>query len=246
MVRAEELRAVQAPLKQRYRDDPAAAVVTLRADGELGAASVTCKVSTGRALVEAGLHPATGGDGVSACSGDMLLEALVACAGVTLRAVATALDLPVRGGRVSAEGDLDFRGTLGVARDAPVGFRAIRLRFALDADLTPAQLRLTPRERALQVFAQLGVWDTEENSGVLIYVQLIDRDIEIVADRGIARRVQQAEWEAICRAMEEAFRRGAYEEGAIRAIESVTALLARHFPPGAANPNELPDKPAVI
>ena len=120
------------------------------------------------------------------------------------------------------------------------------LRFALDADLTPAQLRLTPRERALQVFAQLGVWDTEENSGVLIYVQLIDRDIEIVADRGIARRVQQAEWEAICRAMEEAFRRKAYEEGALRAIESVTALLARHFPPGAANPNELPDRPAVV
>ena len=120
------------------------------------------------------------------------------------------------------------------------------LRFALDADLTPAQLRLTPRERAMQVFSQLGVWDTEENSGVLIYVQLIDRDIEIVADRGIARRVQQAEWEAVCRAMEEAFRRGAYEEGAIRAIDSVTAILARHFPAGAANPNELPDKPAVI
>ena len=120
------------------------------------------------------------------------------------------------------------------------------LRFALDADLTPAQLRLTPRERAMQVFAQLGVWDTEENSGVLIYVQLIDHQIEIVADRGIARRVQQAEWDAICRAMEEDFRQGAFERGAIKAIESVTALLARHFPPGAANPNELPDKPAVI
>ena len=120
------------------------------------------------------------------------------------------------------------------------------LRFALDADLTPAQLRLTPRERALQVFSQLGVWDTEENSGVLIYVQLIDHRIEIVADRGIARRVQQAEWDAICRAMEADFRRKDYEAGALRAIDAVTALLARHFPPGAANPNELPDKPAVI
>jgi len=120
------------------------------------------------------------------------------------------------------------------------------LRFALDADLTPAQLRLTPRERAMQVFAELRVWDTEENSGVLIYVQLIDHQIEIVADRGIARRVPQAEWDAICRAMEEAFRQGAFERGAIQAIEAVTALLARHFPPGAANPNELPDKPAVV
>ena len=120
------------------------------------------------------------------------------------------------------------------------------LRFALDADLTPAQLRLTPRERAMQVFAELGVWDTEENSGVLVYVQLIDHRIEIVADRGIARRVQQAEWDAICRAMEEDFRQRAFERGAIKAIEAVTALLARHFPPGAANPNELPDKPAVI
>lgn len=130
-------------------------------------------------------------------------------------------------------------------RDSERGHRG-ELRFALDADLTPAQLRLTPRERALQVFAQLGVWDTEENSGVLIYVQLIDRDIEIIADRGIARRVAREEWEAICRAMEEDFRRGHYERGALRAIDAVTALLARHFPPGAANPNELPDKPAVI
>jgi uncharacterized membrane protein len=120
------------------------------------------------------------------------------------------------------------------------------LRFALEADLTPAQLRLTPRERALQVFAQLGVWDTEENCGVLVYVQLIDRDIEIVADRGIARRVSQAEWEQVCRAMESEFRKKNYEAGALGAIEAVTALLARHFPPGAANPNELPDKPAVI
>jgi uncharacterized OsmC-like protein len=140
---------MQAPLKQRYRDEPESAVVTLTADGDLSGDGVTCKVSTGRALVEAGLHPASGGDGLSACSGDMLLEALVACAGVTLRAVATALDLPVRGGTVRAEGDLDFRGTLGVDRDAPVGFREIRLSFDLDADLTPEQrgklLELTER-----------------------------------------------------------------------------------------------------
>jgi uncharacterized OsmC-like protein len=115
-------------------------VITLRAAGELGAESLTCKVETGKALVEAGLHPATGGNGLSACSGDMLLEALVACAGVTLKAVATALDLPLRGGRVSAEGDLDFRGTLGVAKDAPVGFRAIRLSFDIDSDASAEQL----------------------------------------------------------------------------------------------------------
>src|SRR5204863_6944276 len=115
---AEELRAVQAPLKARYREEPAAALVTLRARGTLGAETVTCKVETGRALVEAGLHPATGGDGLSLCSGDMLLEALVACAGVTLKAVSTALSIPIRSGRVNAEGDLDFRGTLGVAKDA--------------------------------------------------------------------------------------------------------------------------------
>jgi uncharacterized OsmC-like protein len=135
----QQLRALQAPLKQQYRDDPELAVVTLSADGELGAEAVTCKVSTGRALVEAGLHPASGGDGLAACSGDMLLEALVACAGVTLRAVATAMNLTVRGGTVRAEGDLDFRGTLGVSRDAPVGFREIRLSFDLDADLTPEE-----------------------------------------------------------------------------------------------------------
>jgi uncharacterized OsmC-like protein len=139
-MKGEELRNLQAPLKARYREDPEAAVITLRAAGELGAESVTCKVETGRALVEAGLHPATGGDGISACSGDMLLEALVACAGVTLKAVATALDLPLRGGRVSAEGDLDFRGTLGVAKDAPVGFRAIRLSFEVDTDASAEQL----------------------------------------------------------------------------------------------------------
>jgi uncharacterized OsmC-like protein len=139
------LRAMQAPLKERYRDDPEAAVVTLRADGQLGSDAITCKVSTGRALVEAGLHPATGGDGMSVCSGDMLLEALVACAGVTLNAVATALSLPLRGATVHAEGDLDFRGTLGVARDAPVGFREIRLRFDLDAGQRARLLELTER-----------------------------------------------------------------------------------------------------
>ena len=128
------LRELQAPLKERYRDDPAAAVVTLTARGDLADGAITCKVETGRALVEAGLHPATGGSGREACSGDMLLEALVACAGVTLKAVATALDFRLRGGLVSAEGDLDFRGTLGVERTAPVGFREIRLNFTLDTD----------------------------------------------------------------------------------------------------------------
>ena len=133
------LKALQAPLKERYRAQPAAAVLTLKAEGELGA-GVTCRVATGKALVEAGLHPATGGTGLQACSGDMLLEALVACAGVTLNAVATALEIPVRAGRVLAEGDLDFRGTLGVAKDAPVGFRAVRLRFELDATASEEQL----------------------------------------------------------------------------------------------------------
>ena len=130
-----ELKAVQAPLKARYREDPHAALVTLHAEGTLGAENVSCSVATGRALVEAGLHPATGGTGLLACSGDMLLEALVACAGVTLRAVATSLGLAVAGS-VRAEGDLDFRGTLGVAKgeDVPVGFTAIRLRFALEHD----------------------------------------------------------------------------------------------------------------
>jgi uncharacterized OsmC-like protein len=144
----DELRAIQEPLKQRYREEPSAAFVTLSASGDLGE-GVTCSVSTGRAIVQAGLHPATGGDGLSLCSGDMLLEALVACAGVTLRAVATSLDVPIRAGRVLAEGDLDFRGTLSVARDAPVGFAAIRLRFEVDTDGTEEQLdtliRLTER-----------------------------------------------------------------------------------------------------
>ena len=135
-----ELKAAQAPLKARYRDDPAAAFVTLRVEGTLGDESVSCSVSTGRALVEAGLHPATGGTGLLACSGDMLLEALVACAGVTLKAVATALGLSIRKGVVRAEGDLDFRGTLGVAKDAPVGFRDIRLAFELDTDASDADL----------------------------------------------------------------------------------------------------------
>lgn len=129
-----ELRAVQAPIKERYRSEPDAAVITLQASGELDADQLACSVETGRALVKAGLHPATGGDGSLACSGDMLLQALAACAGVTLKAVATALEFRLRGGRVRAEGDLDFRGTLGVGKQAPVGFRAIRVTFELDTD----------------------------------------------------------------------------------------------------------------
>src|SRR5436309_937950 len=147
-MKADELKALQAPVKARYREEPAAALLTLKARGSLGA-GVTCKVETGRAAAEAGLHPATGGDGLAVCSGDMLLEALVGCAGVTLRAVATALDIPVRGGTVTAEGDLDFRGTLGVSKEAPVGFKVIRLHFDLDTDATDEQLatllRLTER-----------------------------------------------------------------------------------------------------
>ena len=137
-ITSDALRALQAPLKTRYREQPEAALVTLKAEGDLDGSGLVCRVETGRALVEAGLHPATGGNGLEACSGDMLLQALVACAGVTLRAVATALGIELRGGRVLAEGDLDFRGTLGVAKDAPVGFRTIRLRFELDADLDEA------------------------------------------------------------------------------------------------------------
>ena len=143
------LQALQAPLKDRYRSDPDTACITLRAEGRLGEEAVSCSVETGRALVDAGLHPATGGDGTLACSGDMLLQALVACAGVTLRAVATSLEIPVRGGRLRAEGDLDFRGTLGVAKEAPVGFSAVRLNIDLDTDATAEQvdtlLRLTER-----------------------------------------------------------------------------------------------------
>jgi len=144
----ERLRAVQAPLKERYRSEPEAARVTLSATGSLGE-GVSCSVQTGRAIAEAGLHPASGGDGSQLCSGDMLLEALVACAGVTLRAVATSLGVVVASGQVLAEGDLDFRGTLGVDRDAPVGFSAIRLSFELETDADEEQLgtlqRLTER-----------------------------------------------------------------------------------------------------
>jgi uncharacterized OsmC-like protein len=135
---AQELRALQAPIKDKYKADPRAAVVTLRAEGRVDE-GIACRVDTGRALVEAGLHPASGGSGLQACSGDMLLEALVACAGVTLKAVATALGVNLKEGKVLAEGDLDFRGTLGVAKDAPVGFREIRLRFELDSDASDEQ-----------------------------------------------------------------------------------------------------------
>jgi uncharacterized OsmC-like protein len=134
------LRALQAPIKERYRADPKAGFITLKAKGALDDANIACKVETGRALAVAGLHPATGGSGMELCSGDMLLEALVACAGVTLKAVATALDIPLRSGTVSAEGDLDFRGTLGVAKDAPVGFAQIRLSFDLDTDAPQEKL----------------------------------------------------------------------------------------------------------
>ncbi len=144
-----ELRALQAPIKDRYKSDPKAGFITLKAKGTLDDAAIACKVETGRALAVAGLHPATGGSGMELCSGDMLLEALVACAGVTLKAVATALDIPLKRGAVSAEGDLDFRGTLGVAKDAPVGFAQIRLRFDVDSeapqDKLDQLLKLTER-----------------------------------------------------------------------------------------------------
>ena len=147
-MKAEELRVLQAPLKDVYKDAPEKAVITLNAEGRIGE-GITCRVETGKALVEAGLHPATGGDGLAACSGDMLLEALVACAGVTLQAVSTAIGVELRDGKVIAEGDLDFRGTLGVSKEAPVGFRDIRLRFDLDTDADAEQLatliRLTER-----------------------------------------------------------------------------------------------------
>src|SRR6476469_11203909 len=145
---AETLRSLQAPLKEKYRQEPNTALVTLRAEGRLGE-GVTCKIETGKARVAAGLHPATGGDGRSACSADMLLEALVGCAGVTLSAVATALSIPLRNATIRAEGDLDFRGTLGVSKDVPVGFKQIRLHFDLDTDASDQQignlLRLTER-----------------------------------------------------------------------------------------------------
>jgi uncharacterized OsmC-like protein len=146
---AEQLRAAQAPLKKRYRDDPSAALVTMRAQGSIGGQKIVCTVGTFTGPVEAGLHPATGGDGHSACSGDMLLESLVACAGVTLRAVATAMGINLRGGTITAEGDADFRGTLGVSPDVPVGFMAIRLHFDLDTDAAAEKvatlLKLTER-----------------------------------------------------------------------------------------------------
>ena len=136
---AEELKSLQAPLKQKYLNQPETAMITLKANARIGE-GITCKIETGKALVEAGLHPATGGDGHSLCSGDMLLEALVACAGVTLRAVATAIGVTLHDATISAEGDLDFRGTLGVSKDAPVGFKSIRLQFALDSDGDEEQL----------------------------------------------------------------------------------------------------------
>jgi uncharacterized OsmC-like protein len=147
-MKSEELRNLQAPLKEKYRTRPEAAIVTLKAEGRIGD-GISCKVETGRALTEAGLHPATGGDGMFACSGDLLLEALVACAGVTLRAVSTAMSMDLKDASVRAEGDLDFRGTLGVSKEVPVGFMAIRLSFVLDTDASEEQintlLRLTER-----------------------------------------------------------------------------------------------------
>ena len=137
---AQQLKAMQAPLKERYKQNPSSAVITLRAEGRIGE-GIACRVDTGKALIEAGLHPATGGSGMQACSGDMLLEALVACAGVTLKAVATAMGIDLKDARLTAEGDLDFRGTLGVAKDAPVGFREIRLKLDLDSDAPPEQLK---------------------------------------------------------------------------------------------------------
>lgn len=155
-MKAEELKALQAPLKQQYRDKPDAALITLQAEGRIGD-GITCRVDTGRAIAEAGLHPATGGNGQSLCSGDMLLEALVACAGVTLNAVATAIGVELRDAAIRAEGDLDFRGTLGVERDAPVGFKAIRLEFDLDTDADEEQLAslLKLTERYCVVFQTL-------------------------------------------------------------------------------------------
>jgi uncharacterized OsmC-like protein len=137
---SEDLRNLQAPLKDKYRDQPHSATITLRAEGKIGE-GISCKVETGKAIVEAGLHPATGGNGMLACSGDMLLEALVACAGVTLSAVSTAIDIAIDGGTVQAEGDLDFRGTLGVSKEAAVGFKTIRLKFNLDTQATPEQIQ---------------------------------------------------------------------------------------------------------
>ena len=153
---ADELKAIQGPLKERYREAPESALVTLRAEGAVGE-GVTCSVETGRAMVEAGLHPATGGTGLAACSGDMLLQALVACAGVTLKAVATSINVALRGGTVRAEGDLDFRGTLGVSKEVPIGFQTIRLSFDLDTDASEEQIALLIRltERYCVVYQTL-------------------------------------------------------------------------------------------
>lgn len=161
----EQLRAAQEPLKERYREDPDQALVTLHATGTLGE-GITCSVATGRALAEAGLHPATGGDGLSLCSGDMLLEALAACAGVTLRAVATSLGLQVEAGTVRAEGDLDFRGTLAVSKDAPVGFRSIRLNFELETDASDEELETLLRltERYCVVYQTIAAGHTLETT----------------------------------------------------------------------------------
>jgi uncharacterized OsmC-like protein len=173
-MKAEDLRAVQAPLKERYRDAPEAALITLRALGRLGD-GVTCRIETGKALVAAGLHPATGGNGLSACSGDMLLEALVACAGVTMNAVATALGIELRDAAVEAEGDLDFRGTLGLSKEAPVGFQNIRLRFTLDSDASQEQLstliRLT--ERYCVVYQTLA-----HSPAMIVSTQLADAGVQ--------------------------------------------------------------------
>ncbi|MGI9504942.1 MAG: OsmC family protein [Geminicoccaceae bacterium] len=153
---ADELRSIQAPFKEKYQDDPEAAVITLEASGEIGE-GVTCSVQTARALVDAGLHPATGGTGVHVCSGDMLLEALVACAGVTLNAVATALEIEFKGGRIKAEGELDMRGTLGVTKEAAVGFRTIRLAFELESDADDEKIALLKKltERYCVVYQTL-------------------------------------------------------------------------------------------
>lgn len=158
-----ELKNLQAPLKEQYRTQPASAIITLKAQGKIGE-GISCKVETGQALVEAGLHPATGGDGLLACSGDLLLEALVACAGVTLRAVATAIGIDIKDGTIKAEGDLDFRGTLGVSKEAPVGFKTIRLYFSIDSDATTEQIETLAKltERYCVVYQTLSKGVTVE------------------------------------------------------------------------------------
>ena len=155
-MKSEELKNLQAPLKNKYRESPESATITLKAEGKIGE-GISCKVETGKAIIEAGLHPATGGTGMLACSGDLLLEALVACAGVTLRAVSTAIDVVIRDGVIKAEGDLDFRGTLGVSKEAPVGFKTIRLYFILDTDATTEQLQTVAKltERYCVVYQTL-------------------------------------------------------------------------------------------